>query len=113
MDIINNSYGKNYIKLSDNIYKAIKDLKDFNYHNIYLKAYTDDELKRIEDMFNKLFIKYLDDLENNNINSTIYESYLNNMSNKYKENTNERIVIDYLAGMTDAYIEKQYKNLNS
>ena len=37
IDIINNSIDKPYIKLSDDIFKAISDLKDFNYQNIYNK----------------------------------------------------------------------------
>ncbi|MDD6639480.1 MAG: HD domain-containing protein, partial [Erysipelotrichaceae bacterium] len=35
-DIINNSIDKDYIKISDNIYKALNELISFNYENIYL-----------------------------------------------------------------------------
>ena len=38
LDIIENSYGKPYIKLSESIYETIDKLKDFNYKNIYAKA---------------------------------------------------------------------------
>ena len=110
-DIIKNSYNKNYIKLSDNVFKAIVDLKKFNYENIYNKAYTVEEKEELNNMFRKLFTKYLNDLNNNNYESVIYKSYLNNMSDEYKNNSNERIVIDYLAGMTDSYIKKQYDML--
>ena len=110
MDIINNSLGKDYIKLSDDVYKAIKDLKDFNYQNIYYKAYTKNELSNIKMMMNTLFNKYMDDLKNNNKESNIIKSYLNNMSCEYKKNTNERIAIDYIAGMTDDYFKKEYNN---
>ena len=34
LDIVKNSYNKPYLKLSDNVYKAIKDLKSFNYEHI-------------------------------------------------------------------------------
>ena len=111
IDIIENSTDKNYIKLSDKVYNAIVELKNFNYKNIYNKAYTKDELKEIELMFRSLFNKYLDDLKNNNYDSIIYSHYLKEMSDEYKNNTNARIVIDYLAGMTDEYIKKQYKSL--
>ncbi len=109
LDIINNSYDKNYIKLSDKVYDVIVKLKDFNYKNIYSKAYTKEEHELINKMFYKLFNKYLDDLNNNNKESIIYKNYLNNMSDEYKKNTNARIVIDYIAGMTDDYIKKQYE----
>jgi len=109
LDIINNSKDKDYIKLSDDVFHAIVDLKSFNYKNIYDKAYTKEELNELKCMFRSLFNKYLNDLKNRNYDSVIYKSYLNNMSEEYKNNTNERIVIDYLAGMTDDYIMKQYK----
>lgn len=112
LDIIQNSINKKYIKLSDNIFNAIVELKKFNYENIYSKAYTDDDLKTFNDMFRKLFTKYLNDLENNNKGSLIYTSFLNNMSDEYKINSsNKRIVLDYLSGMTDDYIIKQYTKL--
>lgn len=112
LDIINNSYDKDYIKLSDNIYKMIVKLKKFNYDNIYNKVYSEEDIKEIKKMFKTLFNKYLNDLNNNNKESIIYKSYLNNMSNEYKNNnSNERIVIDYIAGMTDDYIIKQYNRI--
>jgi len=114
LDIINNSLDKNYLKLSDDIFKAIVELKKFNYKNIYVKAYTAKELKEIENMFRALFNNYLSDLENNNEESIIYQSYLNSMNEEYKNNnTFARIVLDYMSGMTDDYIKKQYAKLNS
>ena len=110
IDIISNSINKDYIKISDRVFKAIVDLKKFNYENIYNLAYTKDELKEIELMFRSLFHKYMKDLNENNGNSTIIKNYLSKMSTEYKnENSKARIVIDYLAGMTDEYLIKQYK----
>ena len=111
MDIINNSIGKNYIKLSDNVFKSIVELKKFNYENIYYKAYTDEEKDKLRLMLNTLFNKYMNDLENNNTDSNIIKSYLANMSDEYKNNnSNARIVIDYIAGMTDDYTLREYNN---
>ena len=107
-DIINESLDKNYIKMSDKVFNAIKKLKDFNYENIYSKAYSTDELNKIENMFRTLFKSYLNDLKTNNRKSTIFTSYLNNMDEIYLQNTLERIVIDYIAGMTDDYFISQY-----
>ena len=111
MDIINNSIGKNYIKLSDNVFKSIVELKKFNYENIYYKAYTDEEKDKLRLMLNTLFNKYMKDLENNNVDSNIIKSFLANMSDEYKNNnSNARIVIDYIAGMTDDYTLREYNN---
>ena len=111
MDIINNSIGKDYIKLSDNVFKSIVELKKFNYENIYYKAYTEEEKDKLKLMLNTLFNKYMKDLENNNLDSNIIKSFLANMSDEYKNNnSNARIVIDYIAGMTDDYTLREYNN---
>ncbi len=108
-DVIDNSLGKNYIKLSDAVYKGIVDLKRFNYENIYSKAYTKEEREELEVMLNTLFKCYMNDLDSNNKESNIINSYLNNMSDEYKNNNSkERIVIDYIAGMTDDYCKLEY-----
>ena len=110
LDIINNSMNNDYIKLSDDIFKAIVELKKFNYENIYSRAYTDEELNHINKMFRTLFKKYLKDLKNDK--SYIYVNYLVKMNDEYRKNNSDvRIVLDYISGMTDDYIIKQYKEL--
>jgi len=110
LDVINNSIGKDYLLLSENVYKAIVDLKDFNYANIYNYAYTKEEKENYTNMFYVLFDKFMEDLKNNNQKSPIHYSYLNNMCKDYVENnTDKRIVLDYIAGMSDEYFIKQYE----
>lgn len=114
LDIISNSLNKPYIKISEEIYEAIKELKQFNYENIYYKANNSMTLKKFEDMFNMLFNKYLSDLKNKNNDSEIYQSFLGNMSDNYLINySDEEKVIDFIAGMTDDYftnLYNKYKN---
>lgn len=112
LDIIKNSYNKPYIKLSDDIYKAIFALKDFNYEKIYKKANTKEKLAYYKDAFNKLYSKYLSDLEYTKKDSNIYTLFINNMNKKYLDNTsNKRKVIDFIAGMTDDYFIKSYEKI--
>lgn len=112
LDIIKNSYDMPYIKLSDEVYKAIEKLKEFNYKNIYYKANTKEDNEKYNIMFESLFNKYLIDLEKNNKKSSIYKVFLNNMDNEYINNTEkERIVIDFIAGMTDDFFMNEYSNL--
>ena len=107
VDIINNSIGKNYIKLSPNIYKAIVELKKFNYEHIYDKSLSKEEKKDITNMFRKLFNTYLNDIKNNNKSSKIFTDFLNFKNAYYQNNTTaERKVIDFIAGMTDDYFIK-------
>lgn len=111
INIINNSIGKKYIEISPSIFKAINDLKDFNYKNIYLRTESDDELKHIKFMFEYLFEIYLNDLNKENKNSNIYKVFLNDMDYNYLVNTSKtRMVIDYIAGMTDEYFIREFNN---
>lgn len=104
LDIVANSLGKPYIKLSDSVFKAIFDLKKFNYEHIYSKANSKEKIDFYRQGMNLLFQKYLDDLHNKNMDSDIYQIFLNQMDISYIENTDfKRIVIDYIAGMTDDY----------
>lgn len=113
-DVIINSINKPYIKLSDEYYNLMNELLDFNYKNIYAKAYTNDEKNKIKEMFNDIYKSYLTDLETNNINSSICKVFLNEMNEEYKNNTsNERIVIDYISGMTDDFFVNEYNKLSS
>ncbi len=111
LDIIKNSINKPYIKLSNEVYEAMQELKKFNYENIYMHSYTKEELENIEKGFRLLYQKYLNDLENNNIESKIISSYYNNMNEEYQKNRKEQIVIDYIAGMTDDYFQKEVNNI--
>ena len=113
LDIIKNSINQNYIKLSDEVFKAIVELKKFNYEHIYNKAMTKEEKEELAHKFEILFVTYLKDLETNNQSSPIINSYLKNMLPEYRNNnTNTRIVIDYIAGMTDDYFLKEYARIN-
>ena len=111
MDIIKNSIGKNYIKMSNEVYNAFNNLIEFNYKNIYLKANSKKEVNEIKLMFNSLFDKYYEDVKNKNKNSQIYIDFLNSMSKDYIKNTTDaRKTIDYISGMTDTYFINQYNS---
>lgn len=112
LDVIKNSYGKNYLKLSKKMHETLNALIKFNYENIYFKANSKDEIKEYEFRFNVVFKKCLYILENNLTEYNIYKNFLNDMSNEYKENnSNVRITIDYIAGMTDSYFLNEFEIL--
>ncbi|MEJ6951891.1 deoxyguanosinetriphosphate triphosphohydrolase family protein [Natronospora cellulosivora (SeqCode)] len=108
-DIIINSYGKNYIALSSEIYSALKTLLDFNYRKIYSNVVKVEQNDIIKNMFYFLFDRYLKDLNDNKESSSIV-MWSNSMSKKYIESNNkERLVLDYIAGMTDEYFNNEFK----
>lgn len=112
-DIVNNSFGKPYIKMSTEVYEAIRDLKDFNYEYIYSKANTKEQEEYYRRGFNMLFEKYLKDLEINNEDSDIYKTFVNFKNENYVKNNNpKRIVIDFLAGMTDEFFMLKYQEID-
>ena len=112
LDIIENSFEKPYIKLSEKILKAISDLLSFNYKNIYKKINNEDKVKEYEKMYQLVFKTYLDALENNDINSDIFTVFLNGMDERYLKNfSNSKKVIDYIAGMTDDYFINRYNDI--
>ncbi len=102
LDIIRESINKPYIKMSEDVYKALFDLKKFNSKNIYSKSMSKDEKVYYKDGMNFLYKMYLSDIENSNEESPIYKLFLSKQSAKYLKNTSsKRMVIDFLAGMTD------------
>lgn len=109
LDIISNSLNQNYIKLSENIYNAIKELKQFNYENIYYKVNSKVTLDKYEEMFRGLFLHYLNDVKNKRVESEIFQVFLGDMCDRYLINTSdEQKVIDFIAGMTDDYFTSLY-----
>ena len=107
-DIIKNSMDKPYIKMSKEVFNALKELKKFNYEHIYSKANTAEQLNNYKLMFNELFntlVKQIEDKADTNINNI----FIKNMSDEYMNNTSKkRMVIDYIAGMTDEYFISEY-----
>lgn len=114
LDIISNSLNQNYIKLSDEVFNAIKELKQFNYENIYYKVNSKVTLDKYEEMFRGLFGYYLNDVKNKRVESEIFQVFLGEMCDGYLINTSdEQKVIDFIAGMTDDYFTSLYnKYLN-
>ena len=113
LDIIENSLGKPYIKLSEPVFKAIVALKKFNYQNIYDKSLSSAEKKEITTMFQVLFKHYLNDITLENKDSRIYTNFLNYKKEiKLKNTTPKRMVLDFIAGMTDDYFLLCFREVN-
>ena len=101
LDIIHHSMGKPYIKMSDDVYHALLDLKKFNYKNIYQYSLTKEQKETYKKGMYQLFNQYLNDIQNENHESVIYH-FINTKGQEYLDNTSpKRMVIDFIAGMTD------------
>jgi dGTPase len=113
IDIITESINKPYIKMSDKVYKALLDLKEFNNKNIYMKSMTLEKYAYYENGMKALYKEYLKDIEEGNANSIINKTFLQDQHEVYLNNTsNERKVIDFIAGMTDIMFDKEVSKIN-
>jgi len=114
IDIIENSYDKDEISYSDEIYDCLKKYIKFNYDKIYNNPKRLTEKGKIEKMYETLFEKFLNDLEHENKDSKIYKHFIETKEiNKEYINNSEpaEIVRDYIAGMTDRYFEETFKEV--
>lgn len=114
IDIIENSYGQNYISYSKEISDSVEEYKQFNYEHIYKNAKIIAEQGKIEAMYKTLFHKFLNALEEKDESSRIYKHFMKEewISREYLDNsTGEETVRDYIAGMTDRYFERVFKEI--
>ncbi len=119
VNIVENSYGKPYIKMDDEHFNDLKRLKDDNYKLIYRQDAVEEELQTvIKPMMAEIYDKLLDDLEKENKNSPVFTHHINFINKThykrekpYEDTENNQIVVDYIASMTDDYFVDLYAYL--
>ena len=114
VDIIENSYRKDYISLSEKGYKGLKTAKKENYEKIYKDEKINKQYdEQIQPMIEELYKKLLEGITNHDYSSIIYKYYLNDLPSyqkkDYLKQEPNQIVVDYIAGMTDDYFIDLYK----
>ncbi len=119
VNIIQNSYGKDYIMLDQDHFDALKTAKEENYKLIYLcpknQALLDSTVKV---MMKNVYERLLSDLENGNTDSPIFSHHIKYITNTYYERETpyeceekNQIVVDYIASMTDDYFVDLHQHL--
>lgn len=112
VDIIEHSYGKDYILLSEQAYRDLSKAKKENYEVIYKNEAINSEYDiTIKPMFYDLYEKLLDDLKSENTDSWIYKHHVDFMNTQrgyysgslYTDEEPNQLVVDYIASMTDDY----------
>lgn len=119
VNIIENSYGKSYIRMSPEYFEALSRAKRSNYELIYLS----DQVRRPQDeiikpMFGKLYERLLSDLRSGNESSPIFRHHITpadktyyHRERPYREENPHTIVTDYMASMTDDYFVDLFEYL--
>ena len=123
VNIIENSYGKPYLKMDTDYFETLRRAKKENYEYIYgnkrIKASVDNNLRP---MFEKLYLKLLEDVKAKDKNSWFYRHHVTYMAEnnryarhfsleEYLETEPNQLVVDYIASMTDDYFVDLYKEL--
>lgn len=113
-DIIENSFGKPYIEMSNRVYEALEALKEFNYKNIYNKSVSSKDREYYRKGITAIYNEYLNDIRTSNKDSIIYKIFLDNQNSDYlNNNQDKRMVIDFIAGMTDdLFLQEIEKAIN-
>jgi dGTPase len=107
VNIIENSYGKPYIKLDDKHFQALKRAKAENYEKIYNRAGKVTGTEGIvKPMMQNVYGQLLDDVRSGNTASRIFRHHILPQSQcmeGYEKTEVNQLVVDYIASMTDDY----------
>ena len=119
VNVIENSYGKPYIKLDSKHFEALQRSQKDNYELIYNNAAAAAGLGvTVRPMMAEIYGQLLDDLRSNNRRSPIFVhhiDYINSAHYKrekpYESTDPNQIVVDFIASMTDNYFIDLYRYL--
>ena len=111
VNIVENSYGKDYIKMDEVHFGGLQFSKDENYKLIYLNDSNRAMMDRtIKPMMSEMYEKLYKDLVDGNTSSTVFIHHIDYINGSYyarptpyEEENKAQIVVDYIASMTDDY----------
>ena len=104
VNVIENSYGKPYIKLDDKHFQALKRAKAENYEKIYNRAGKVTGTEGIvKPMMQNVYGQLLDDVRSGNTSSPIFRHHILPQSQcmeGYEKTEANQLVVDYIASRT-------------
>ena len=101
-DVVTNSMDRPEISMSDEVERAMRDLRAFMFERVYLNPIAKREEKKAIHMIKDLYWFYMENLDE------IPKEY-QNMQGETGVNK-EQMVCDYIAGMTDTYAVKKFED---
>lgn len=121
VNIIENSYGKDYIKMDSEYFNAFSKAKSENSDIIYRsedneRLYDDTIGPMMEAIYNEL-VRQATNMDRNSVFYTHHIAYIDELRKYahcrklYLDNTVDDMVVDYIAGMTDDYMVDLYDYL--
>lgn len=120
VNIVENSYGKSYLKMEDEYFEAFSAGKKENYEIIYRADKVEDVYTNgVHPMMEQIYERMLVDAKSHNKDSFLYKHHIDYIKNltkyysevDYEDNDPNDIVVDYIASMTDDYFVDLYRHL--
>ncbi len=118
VNIIENSYGKPYIKLDTKYFSALKKAKQENYEKIYNRAAALTGLDgSIRPMMLEVYGQLLDDVRKGCKTSPVFTHHIRQIGQlcggeaPYENTEPNQLVVDYIASMTDDYFIELHRFL--
>lgn len=117
VNIIENSYGKDYICMEKEYYEAFSGAKRENNELIYGNPLVDSVYADVKPMFEAVYETLLQQAESKEKDSWLYKHHIeylrenNKNLDEYMEESPDQIVVDYISSMTDDYFIDLYQEL--
>ncbi len=120
VDIVNNSYGKDRIMMSEQMFHDLKRAKQQNYDVIYMnEGILDDASNYVGGMFEEVYGRILADLKTGDESSPVFKHHVKKLAETshsidpeaYVASDPHQVVVDYIASMTDNYFMGLYQTL--
>lgn len=111
-DLVEQSKGKGYIQLSEPVFKALKELRKFNFSHIYTDPRLKVESEKIRAGYRYLAEALASDFQKKGDESVLWKEFLHSKTESYRDGVkSEQQVVDFIAGMTDNYFMAKLKTL--
>lgn len=120
VNIVENSYGKDYICMERDYYEAFSEAKVENYELIYGNPRVDSIYSDVKPMFEAVYEELLSQANAGDKNSILYRhhidylkknNYIREFAVEYAETEPNQLVVDYISSMTDDYFIELYQEL--
>lgn len=117
VNIVENSYGKNFLCMEPAYYEAFSTAKQENYELIYGNPLVDSIYKNVEPMFEAVYESLLSQAKARDKNSILYKHHVEYLKKdvkfqeEYLEEDPNQVVVDFISSMTDDYLIELYHEL--